>query len=93
MDYNLPYKSPFEWGKKPQNSPRNSDPSPPRKFTMTEKKPRLEVSPRHLNTRFGKAPAPIVSPTRKSPSPLIRELELSEIGLAPSVSNRSTISN
>jgi hypothetical protein len=63
---------------------------------MTEKKPRLEVSPRHMNTRFGRAPAPIVSPLnlKKAPSPILeRELDLSEIGIAPSTSNRSTISN
>ena len=97
MDFIPPSQSPFEWGKKPDYAPRNSDPSPPRKYPMTEKKPRLEVSPRHMNTRFGKAPAPIISPMispmRKNPSPMIRELELSEIGIAPSTSNRSTISN
>lgn len=93
LDFNPPSQSPFEWGKKPEYIPRNSDPSPPRKYPVTEKKPRLEVSPRHnMNTRFGKAPAPISFPVRKSPSPIIKELELSEIGIAPSTSNRSTIS-
>jgi hypothetical protein len=87
--------APFEWGTKlPDNTTRYS---PPRKFPMTEKKPTLEVSPRHMNTQpVRQRPTPVIPPLAFK-EPLKEPLEtLSDIGNSSprkDTDNISSISN